>query len=221
MGKLIDLSCKTFGNWVVICRSQDNIGGKPAWVCKCKCGTIAIVRGSDLRLGSSKQCVKCRPRIHGHTSSKGYKSPEYNSWLSMKNRCTNLNATGYNRYGGRGVKVCKRWINSFENFLHDMGPRPQGTSLDRINNNGNYTPSNCQWASANRQSYNKCSNRYIRYKGMKKCISEWCSILGIDEELVRGRLKLGWTFSDAVTTPTLIQRGHRKRDRHGRFAKSH
>ena len=221
MGKFIDLTGNTIGNWTVLSRSTTDIRGKPAWTCRCNCGAVYVVRGSDLRQQKSKQCVKCRPKKHGHTSGYGDRSPEYNSWLSMKSRCMNPNQPDYHRYGGRGITICKRWQNSFEAFLQDLGPRPPGTCLERRDNDGNYSPHNCYWATRRQQAYNRCSNRNFSYNGETHCGSEWCKLLGLHEELVRGRLKLGWSFEDAITIPALPQRDGRPRNSSGQFIRSH
>ncbi len=118
--------------------------------------------------------------------------PEYNSWSSMKQRCSNKNDINYHNYGGRGIVVCERW-HSFENFLIDMGERPSKYhSLDRFpDKNGNYEPSNCRWATPKQQMRNVRYNRMLTYEGKTLCIAEWAEILGIGQETIRSRLKMG------------------------------
>jgi len=155
--RLIDLRGQQFGKLTVLSRSHAS-SLKPNWRCKCSCGKVTEVSGHNLRRGRTRSCgclraetaPKNAARTHGRTVS-----PEYFSWKSMMQRCLNPNATGYERYGARGIKVCKRWM-SFENFLADMGHRPPGKSLDRYPNPyGNYGPANCRWATRSEQEKNK------------------------------------------------------------------
>ena len=136
---------------------------------RCDCGTIKNIIIRDVRLGIVKSCTclhrenstKRKPLLkHNHTS-KRKPTITYNSWNSMKQRCSNPNGNRWELYGGRGITVCDRWRNSFENFLEDMGERPFGTSIDRINVNGNYEPSNCRWATPSEQRYNQTRNVII------------------------------------------------------------
>jgi len=143
---------------------------------------------------------------HGHTS--GRFSPTYHSWATMHQRCSNKKTTHYRHYGGRGIAVCDRWV-SFENFLADMGERPEGTSLDRINNDGPYSPENCRWATRAQQARNSSQTKLIRLGEETRPLVEWCSLLGISINTVRCRVKKhGYTYEDALTKPvqTTVER---------------
>lgn len=128
-------------------------------------------------------------------------TPEYRAWQSMKARCGNKNRKFYENYGGRNIRVCKRWINSFETFLSDMGRKPEGTSLDRIDNNGNYEPNNCRWASKKQQARNARSNRIIDFNGQNKSLAQWADETGIPSATLGKRLEHGWPINRAMTAP--------------------
>ncbi len=159
MGVVRELTPKEDSRWTPI--KLDHVNNEAFWLCKCRCGTMKVVRGSTVRNGVSKSCgclareeARQRERTHGHTAG-GEISPEYQSWKAMKERCYNPNHVRYADYGGRGILVCARWKNSFENFFEDMGERPEGESLDRINPNAGYSPSNCRWATDKQQNFNR------------------------------------------------------------------
>lgn len=134
------------------------------WQCACDCGGYALVRGNAMTSGAQKSCgclskeqLVARQTKHGHSSSKNQKvTPEYRSWSSMKKRCLRPETPNYKYWGGKGVIICDRWLNSFENFLADMGLRPKGTTIDRWpNKRGNYEPGNCRWATPKQQRENQ------------------------------------------------------------------
>jgi hypothetical protein len=122
------------------------------------------------------------------------------SWEAMKARCSNPNNNRYKNYGGRGIKVCKRWMK-FENFLKDMGLRPDGLSLDRINNNKNYIPSNCKWSTQKEQANNRKTNHNIKINGVTKNIKQWSELSGIKQTTILARLKYGYSNKEAVFKP--------------------
>jgi hypothetical protein len=159
--KLIDITGKRFGRWTVL---ELAVGGHSVkWLCRCDCGSIKEIHTQSLRNGGTKSCgcyLKDRMKeiktTHGHSN---IKNGAYNSWLSMRRRCLDTSDKLYPYYGGRGIKVCERWIESFENFLDDMGERPPKLTLERKDCNGNYEPNNCHWATRKIQSRNKRSTK--------------------------------------------------------------
>lgn len=141
---------------------------------------------------------------HGH-AKKGKKSRTYNVWASMIARCSNPNDSSFKNYGGREIKVCKRWSNKkngFQNFLSDMGEIPRGLTLDRINNNKEYSPKNCKLSTMKEQERNKRDNHLIPYNDKNLCLAEWSEISGIKQETIRKRLKHGWSIKKALTIPS-------------------
>lgn len=138
---------------------------------------------------------------HGYTGTKVHRT-----WLSMKRRCDNPNASNYYLYGGRGITYCNRW-GRFENFLEDMGDVPEGMSLDRIDNSKDYSPENCRWATTIEQANNKRNNRFIEHRGEKKTLSEWARVAGVSTRTLFARLNVQhWDMERAITTKPIIGR---------------
>ena len=167
--KKINMIGKRFGRLLVVAESEPAIlpcGQTQSRVlCQCDCGNIKTIKASSLRRGDTKSCGcilrETPPNLqHGH-SPKGGSSSTYNSRACMIQRCTNPHTKDYKDYGARGIRVCERWLDSFENFLADMGERPEGMTLERLNNDGNYEPSNCQWATDMEQKNNRSDNVLI------------------------------------------------------------
>ena len=154
-----DITGLRFGRYFVERYAGRDMRSKAKWLCICDCGDKRIVDGARLKSGNSLSCgcyradrnsVTWRTKRQDHMDT-------YNTYAGMKDRCLNENSKPYPRYGGRGIKVCARWMESFDNFVADMGPRPKGLSIDRINNDGDYEPSNCRWANARTQVRNSTS----------------------------------------------------------------
>ena len=173
----------------------------PKLKCKCDCGNEKIVHAPGLYSGDTKSCG-CLLRKQGGLTTKN--RPEYNAWVGMKNRCFNKsNIDVYPNYGGRGITVCGRWINSFPNFLHDMGVKPSKKhTLDRINNDGNYDPSNCRWSTMTEQQNNKRNNVLIEYLGELKTLPQWAKLFDLNKKTLGARIyRLNWTINKALNTP--------------------
>lgn len=178
--------------------------------CECACGKTKIAKALDVRQGHTKSCgCKHWPRGTAHhrykNGSRG--NPTYRSWSLMKRRCYNVRSEHYAGYGGRGIIVCPSWQNSFASFLHDMGDRPHGMEIDRIDNNGPYCPFNCRWADRVTQTNNTRRNVYLKHNGVTMSISQWERSLGLPPSCVSQRInKLGWSAERALTTPRRISR---------------
>ena len=173
-------------------RIQPNGQRKRRWVCLCDCGKETLVEGSNLTTGNTTSCGcwDLERRIkHGCGGSN--KTPEYRSWRAMRQRCTNPNNSEWPRYGGRGITVCERW-DSFERFLADMGPRPAGHSIDRIDNEQGYSPANCRWATTKQQNRNRRDNRWITFRGERRLRADVAEELGVLSNVLQGRIRLGW-----------------------------
>lgn len=170
------------------------------WLCQCECGNTKVILRSALMTGRTRSCgclftetVKICRLING---VKRNRKGAYSSWTQMKSRCSDKNASGYEYYGGRGIKVCNRW-KSFDLFYEDMGDRPEGFSIDRIDVNGDYKPENCKWSSISEQSYNRRNNRHIELNGEIKPLGKWIEQFGISRSCITGRLRRGWTPAEA------------------------
>lgn len=151
---LRDIAGRRFGHLLVIHRAGRASDRRAMWLCTCDCGARIIVSGNNLRSGNSQSCGCWANRKHGHSPA-DHPTRTYRSWVSMRERCTNPRTTSFHRYGGRGITVCERWMD-FRNFLADMGERPPGKTIDRWpNNDGNYEPGNCRWATPKEQMSNR------------------------------------------------------------------
>jgi hypothetical protein len=148
---------------------------------------------------------------HGHRSA-GTFSKSYTSWYAMVQRCTNPNRRYYCRYGGRGISVHPAWLE-FASFLADMGERPDGTSLDRIDNDGDYTPANCRWATQKGQVRNSTTCLHLTVNGVAKPLWEWCEGSGVSARVIRDRLRLGWPAEEAIYKPLALPTDKRPRRR--------
>lgn len=198
-GNNIDLHKRRFGRFVAL-----DYVGKSRWACLCDCGGMVSVRGKDLLSGSSQSCgclgrelASARLKTHGMT-----RTPEWIAWIAMHDRCTRKAHPAYHHYGGRGITVCERW-KTFENFLEDMGLRPEGRyTLDRTDNDKGYDPDNCRWATYTEQENNRRGNRMATINGVTKSVSSFAHEYGEKPVRVFHRLYMGWTIEEALTPST-------------------
>lgn len=194
--KKIDITGKQINKLKVLREIGRSIHGAILWECKCDCGVIKTVNGDHLKQGNTKSCgclnselVTKRNYRHG-SSVRGHISVEYTAWAQMIGRCYNRKNYRYIRYGKRGIKVCRRWRYSFDTFFKDIGKRPTKLhSLERINNDKNYSPKNCKWATEKEQQRNKSSNRWLEYNGLKMILSDWAVRLNTSHSNILRMLK--------------------------------
>lgn len=201
---MIDMAGRRVGRLTVIRQVATERPGAH-WLCRCDCGTQKVISGGNLRRGDTVSCGCKRrennrnhPRAHGlvHTS-------EYTTWMSMKARCSRPSVACYPNYGGRGIRVCERWESSFLAFYEDMGRKPSPQhSIDRIDNDGDYEPGNCRWATPAEQACNRrpaSNSRFVTAFGQTKTVSEWSRLTGISNSTLDGRLNRGWRPGRSLT----------------------
>lgn len=205
MGIFRDKTGLLYGRLTVLSFAGFDRNRHSLWECLCICGKKTVVTSCNLVSGEVRSCgcgeaeSRHLSATHGHTRGKK-STPEYRSWLAMRTRCENSNRNTWNRYGGRGIKVCEQWA-AFEVFLKDMGPRPKGTSLERIDNDGDYEQNNCRWATQIEQTANTSRNIFLTLDGETHWLSEWARRIGLGEATLRARLRRGWSAMEALTLP--------------------
>jgi len=186
-----------FGRWTIGNLTGGREKEKLLFYCFCSCGNTKIMPIQDIIKGKSKSCGCLKKELFSKRLTKYKKgtiySREYRIWSGMINRCTNENNSAADRYMKRGIMVCERWLLSFKCFLSDMGECPFNHSIDRIDNNGNYTPENCRWATTKIQARNTSTNVFITYNNETKTISEWSELTGISATKISYRHSRGFT----------------------------
>lgn len=169
------------------------------FLCRCECGKEIITQRYYLTSGQTKSCgclaLQTRTK-HGHCLSN-----TYSTWQCMKQRCLNPHSESFSNYGSRGITICKQWVNSFEIFLDDMGEAPEGMSIERINNNGNYEPGNCKWATDATQMRNTRRNVFLTVNGVTACLTDLCVHFNLPLSTIKTRLKRGWPIEKAFNRP--------------------
>ena len=202
--RLIDLTNQKFTRLKVLERA-DNLNNQVRWRCICDCGNEVIVRSAALRNGYTKSCgCLSRDRTIKRNKTHGLsKHRLYSIYKNMKQRCYNKNRPDYQRYGGKGVRICKEWLDDFKTFYdwaYENG-YSDGLSIDRIDVDGNYEPSNCRWVDDKTQARNRTNNRLVKIDGKVKTVSEWVKLLKLPQSTVRSRISRGWSPKKALITP--------------------
>lgn len=198
MKPLKDLTGKRFGRLQAMFYA-----GQSKWFCRCDCGGETFALTSNLLKGNSTSCgCKRAESRYKHGMSR---EPQWHAWQMMRQRCENPSDPAFKNYGGRGIRVCERW-QVFANFLADMGLRPTGFELDRIDNDGDYTPKNCRWVSKKQNRRNKRTNRIIEWNGEALPLAVWAERLHIDPGTLFNRIERGWHLEEAMTKPVQKRR---------------
>ena len=205
MGNLIDLTGKRFGKLTVIKKHNQDKWGCWNWLCKCDCGKESIVSGGHLRGMKTKSCG-CSRKESKNFSHKMTGTRIYSIWQAMKSRCYYEKSEIFKYYGGRGIKVCDEWKNSFISFYewsmkngYDENAERGQCTIDRIDVNGNYEPNNCRWATIKQQANNTRRNHFIEYNGKTQTVSQWANELGVEPDSIFNRLQKGFTEEEALT----------------------
>lgn len=202
-----DLTGRKFGRLKVIEFSHSK-NRRSYWLCLCSCGNKKAIRSDQLTGGRTKSCgcLNIDKLKLGRNHSHGYsKTKLYAVYYAMRARCYSKTNKDFNRYGGRGIKICEEWLGkegflTFRSWALQNGYK-EGLSIDRIDVDGDYEPNNCRWVDFKTQSRNKSNNRKIKINGIEKCLIEWCESFGISRSTVKDRMRNGWTELDAITTP--------------------
>lgn len=201
----INLAGKKFTRLLVISRAENNLLGQSRWNCLCDCGGTVIVSSGHLIKLNTKSCgclqvegARERKTVHGMTNSRVYRI-----WTNMKTRCLNKADIHYKSYVGRGIKICDQWVENFEKFLSDMGTPPTVQhSINRVDNDGDYDPKNCVWATNIEQANNTRKNHVIEFNGTKRTLAQWADHTGINRSTLLARInKHGWAIERALCEP--------------------
>jgi hypothetical protein len=212
----IDLTGQRYSRLTVLREAQKPDTYQSAyvfWECRCDCGNVVVCSSGNLRSGNSKSCGCLKLEMHTARLTKhgGSYTPEFAIWNGMHKRCYSPAEPSYVNYGARGITICDRWRESFANFLADMGPLPsEHHSIDRINNDGPYSPENCRWATRKEQNNNTRRNHFLDYNGQHLTIAQWADVTGLTVDAIGLRVARGWTVERTLTAPLRITKAHRK-----------
>ena len=204
--RIKDFTGKRVGKLTVVGFSHLDDANAARWLCQCDCGNTCLVTGGELSRKprnvrpKSCGCSQMASVVETHSTHGMTGTPEYQAWHDMRSRCGNPNVREWKRYGARGIKVCDRWMDSFEAFLSDLGPRPSSKySLERKDVNGPYEPDNCEWVLTRRQQWNRRDSIKVKYQGREMSLGELAFETGMSRFALRGRIvKNGMTAEQAV-----------------------
>jgi hypothetical protein len=207
--RLDDLTGRKFGRLTVLKRSE-NIRDKTAWLCVCECGNAKVITADNLKRGVTRSCGCYRDYIRIENGRRngthhGFGTRIYRIYRGMWQRCYDKNVSQYSRYGGKGIKICDEWLGengfvAFRNWSEKNGYQ-DNLSIDRINNNGDYSPTNCRWATDKEQMNNRNCNVFLCMNGEKHTMAEWSDITGISRATIKSRHRAGWNDVDILTKP--------------------
>ena len=207
MSKYTDITGQKFGRLTAISLHSRNANKHILWLFECDCGEKRISLAAAIKQGRVVSCgchrnEQSRLRVkHGLSETS-----TYTAWKGMKSRVKGKDDICIKHYLNKGITICERWQNSFENFMLDMGERPTGMTLDRIDNNGNYEPGNCRWTTQKQQVANTCRTIYVDFKGQKTCLKHACQEGNVNYDAVRSRLRAGREPQEAFTTPFRLRK---------------
>jgi hypothetical protein len=201
-----DLTGQTFNRLTAIRHAGSDDAGRAKWECSCECGNVVVVKSAYLKRSDVKSCgcmgIEQRRKAaqtQCHALSRRSQPRARKSWGNMIARCTNPDNVGWKQYGGRGITVCERWLNSFASFFGDMGEPPAGHTIDRIDSNGPYSKENCRWATQKDQANNRTNNRLVTANGKTLTVSQWADLTGLSWHTIHARLSRGWSAERAVS----------------------
>jgi hypothetical protein len=212
--RMKDITGMTFNRWTVLHIDKEWEKKDKRWICKCECGTIKPVFAMVLKSGNSTSCgcarsemAKIRATTHGMTNSR-----EQRTWNSMIQRCTNVNHVAFHNYGGRGITICPEWRNDFMSFFKDMGARPEGKSIDRIDNEKGYFKDNCKWSTEVEQKNNRQDNHLINWEGEIYTLSSLARKHGLTYNILHKRITAGKSLDVALKMPIRVFNRYHKPD---------
>jgi hypothetical protein len=218
MALVVDKTGRRYGRLTVIGQAPRKLGRTTAmWLCLCDCGTQKVLESGRLNEKRGTKSCGClspdssrkRMTTHGGTYTGAYKS-----WIAMRRRCYEETFVDYDLYGARGIRVCDKWRNDFAAFFADMGHRPDGGTIERIDPEGNYAPDNCRWADLKEQARNRRVARRVLYRGQSIHIADFAESLGVPYWRVLGRIRRGWTPERIASTPKLLNGSHSAASQH-------